>query len=105
MDYGAAGSEYGDRPPCRGKAPWTLLMGQVRDFGTVRIFAKSFFTETFMNSYLVGLLDLYLAKALIEVSSYCLRAGKFHWRSLHYAVVHVHNKIVTFKGGNLMWQR
>ena len=26
-----------------------------------------------------------------------------HWRSFHYAVTHVRNKIVTFKGGHPMW--
>ena len=26
-----------------------------------------------------------------------------HWRSSHYAVTHARNKIVTFKGGHLMW--
>ena len=26
-----------------------------------------------------------------------------HWHSSHYAVTHVHNKKITFKGGLLMW--
>ena len=29
--------------------------------------------------------------------------GYKHWHSSHYAVTHMHNKIVTFKGGHLMW--
>ena len=27
----------------------------------------------------------------------------YHWRSSHSAVTHVRNKILTFKGGHLMW--
>ena len=27
----------------------------------------------------------------------------YHWFSTHYEVMHMHNKIVTFKGGQLLW--
>ena len=48
-------------------------------------------------------LKLKLAKYFQVHADRLLPLDNFHWGSFHYAVTHVRNRILTFKGGHLTW--
>ena len=76
-------------------------MSNYKCYGMLRIMRNNTKNDThFLHSH-----SKLFTKDAIFLLTICMLGNSlsFHWRSSHYAVTHVGNKKVTFKGGHLMW--